>query len=311
MADEWFPLGSPLTGTSHGRTIVNDATVFRRSITHAGARRPTSEQLVTETLNLASGLGSSRQVRNNALTSCNGTSVRLWLCMVDRVADVVVDDLRRRVVPMRGDADPVVVLMVQEARPILVDAIAQRISVRFGRDVATLFVTQTPDAVLANAEPARCDDGRPPARYRCEYGNALIATAPLSPIAGVNFTHAPENRMFVAATVPVGSEAVAVGTYHAQIDAPGREGHQAEERRILEMLAPSLTGTVIIGGDFNNRGFALDGFEKHGSFLAPVDAFVVRNVRSTRLGTWHARTLTAVPYELDHRRVAYKWQRRC
>jgi endonuclease/exonuclease/phosphatase family metal-dependent hydrolase len=307
-SEEWFPLDSGLSGVTIGRTRVNDAAVFQRRIPRAGAERAVTDQLVTQTLNLASGLGASQQIRNNAITRHGDAVGPLWLCMADRVADVVVCDLRRRVVPMRGTADPVVVLMLQEARPLLVDAVAQGMATEFARDISTLFVAQTPDSALANAEPANCDDDRPPERYRCEYGNALVATAPLEPVAGLNFTHAPENRMFVAATIRVGTRPLTVGTYHAQIVASGREGHQSEERRALEMLTAVITGPVIVGGDFNNRSFTVDGLRKYGSFRAPVDAFVVRDAQHESLGTCRTRSLRVRPYELDHRRVACKWR---
>jgi hypothetical protein len=266
-----------------------------------------SDALVTETLNLATGLGNSKQIRNNASMPCGGKDRRLLYCLTDDVASVVVADVRERVVPARDERDPIVVLMVQEARPMLVDAIAMHMAARFGRQMSTLFVTQEPDAAIRNRDGSTCDDGDPPQQYRCEYGNALIATAPLAPLVGVNFTHDPENRMFVAATVAVGDTQVAVGTYHAQIDVPNRRGQQAEERAILQQLASSLPDPVVIGGDFNNKAFALGGFITHG-WIPRVDAFLSRgDIEPTRLGTCRARRLQPDRYELDHKRIAMKW----
>jgi hypothetical protein len=307
-SQQWFQLGNPLAGSVFGSTTVNEAAVFTRSIEVAPDTRDVSDGLVTALLNLATGLGNSTKSRNNVSMPCGGKERRLWYCLVDAVAAVVVDDLRHRVVPVRGVADPVVVLMVQEARPMLVDAIAARMSSQFGRAVSTLFVTQDPDASVCNAEGGTCDDGDPPQHYRCEYGNALLATVSLAPLVGVNFTHPPENRMFIAAAISVGGCAITVGTYHAQIDVANRRGQQAEERSVLERVAAALPDPVIVGGDYNDVRFGLDGFTKHG-LLPRVDAFLSRGaLQSARLGTCRARKLRSAPYELDHKRVAMKWR---
>src|SRR5690606_25652186 len=138
----------------------------------------------------------------------------------------------RRAVPEDGNADPAVVLMTQEARPLLVDAIAREVAAHFARDISTLFVAQATDATAEQP--------------RAQYGNALLATVPLEPAVAMNFTHEPENRMFVAATMLVAGTRVTVGTYHAQLDVPGREGQQADERRALELLAAFLPTPVVI-----------------------------------------------------------------
>ncbi len=301
-------MGNPLSGLVLGATTVKDAAVFQRSILTVPAIRDVTDELVTQTLNLASGLGNSTRSGNNATMSCGGKEHRKWLCMSHAVAEVVVKDLRERVVPMRGNADPVVVLMVQEARPIIVDAIAEQMSSRFRRPVSTLFVTQEPDASVSNAEGGNCDDGDGPQQYRCEYGNALISTVPLVPLAGVNFNHQPENRMFVAATIGLGATQVTVGTYHAQIDEANRKGQQAEERAIFQMLVSWLPDPIIIGGDFNDRAFELFGFMKQDKRKKRVDAFLSRpDLDTSNLGTCRSRKLKVEPYELDHRRVAIKW----
>ncbi len=308
--ERWVQLGNPLTGLVLGHTTVKDAAVFQRSIPTVGAVREVTDELVTETLNVASGLGNSKHNKNNATVSCGGKERRRWFCMAGAVAEVVVSDLRERVVPVQGHADPVVVLMVQEARPIIVDAIAEQMSFRFRRSVSTLFVSQEPDASVSNTQGGYCDDGGPPESYRCEYGNALIATVPLVPLAGVNFNHRPENRMFVAAMIRVGTALVTVGTYHAQLDHASRKGQQAEERAILQMLGPSLFDPIIIGGDFNDRDFDLFDFTKQDVKKKRVDAFLSRpHLDTSGLGTCRARKLKVKPYELDHRRVALKWAR--
>jgi hypothetical protein len=169
-AHRWFQLGNPLTGLVPGDTTAKDAAVFQRSIRTVDAIRDVTDELVTQTLNLPTGLGNRMQDKHNATMSCGGKEHKRWLCRSDVVAELVVHDLRERVVPMRGNADPSAVLMVQEARPIIVDAIAQQMSTRFRRPVSTPFVTQQADASVSNAEGGNCDDGEGPQHWRCEYG---------------------------------------------------------------------------------------------------------------------------------------------
>lgn len=287
-----------------------------------GTRRA-SNRLLTYTVNLATGqkkrdkhgqvIGGNDVVQR---TAC-GDRLRPWTCLAPGIADQVVGD----VAGLAHDSE--VVVLTQEARPMVVDEIAVKLSAKLHTTIYTLFAAPSGLDSYSRGTPECRGLADTATHNQCSYGIAILSTLPLSNQRGIRFDHPAERRAMVSASVTINGRNVTIGTIHGQCcDHPDDRSDEIQTFRgtLVGPIAPT-----IIGGDWNSDlnsssvrqmfesinqlGFTeVASIDNTSGESARYDYFVASNLLATTdLGGNRTGPLTLGGYIFDHKRVAVRW----